>query len=96
MVEDLWGKFEVKTVAADSLGRNVRLQPIPAHEEEERIHHGLAEGVLGQRCRTEASHRAWHLLERTGVETAQHTPQLALREAARTECTLSSSTPYFI
>jgi len=27
MVEDLWGKFEVKTVAADSLGRSVyRLQ----------------------------------------------------------------------
>lgn len=31
-----------------------------------------------------------------GVETTQHTPQPALREAARTECTLSLSTPYFI
>lgn len=77
----------------------MRLQPITAHEA---VAGGgeypsrLAEGVLGQRCRTEASHRAWHLLERTGVETTQHTPQLALREAARTECTQSLSTLYFI
>lgn len=39
----------------------------------------LAEGVSGQRCRAEASHRAWYLLERTEVETVQHTPRPASR-----------------
>ncbi|KAA0718962.1 hypothetical protein E1301_Tti007720 [Triplophysa tibetana] len=39
----------------------------------------LAEGVSGQRCWADASHRAWYLLERTEVETMQHTPRLVSR-----------------